>query len=340
MVTLQTANGFDLTGSFNPDQVTKIRFEATTSKLQANGGVSFMRHFDFTGQRGTVHIAGGVLELQGTSALSRSNADFLIGDTFYVYNMSAVVQLRDGAGITVASGATMVVETSPDVTIFDTLNSGAILENHGTFSYIGSAGTTTTFAMPFLNHGQATFDTGNFVFDRSGTATSNYGIMMDGGSIILKNGIDLRAKNGYYQTGGTLSTADTVAATITLLGTQNTAQINGGLITLGGANAYGKLTFTGGTAPTLNFNGGRFDAEINGQTSNQQDQLVCSGNINVQGNSTLVVTSVGAVAQLKTWRIMIAQSGNGFNDFANKTLPGGVTTNGAQLTRGFYQLDS
>jgi hypothetical protein len=164
-VVLDAGNGFTL--NQNPVALSNIAFN-TGSKLQAEAGNSIFTDFTFTGARGTVWIKGPSQPApQGASLTVLSNAasdtrsDFLIGGTLTMAN-SAPVTFKGGAGITIAAGqqvnGQMIIQAMNNV-ILDDNGDGGIIENSGTVSYTGVAGTSTQSNMAFLNHKTATFDT-------------------------------------------------------------------------------------------------------------------------------------------------------------------------------------
>jgi hypothetical protein len=317
-VVLETANGF----TFNPGTTAKIDFVATTSKLQADHGNSSFANFQFTDQRGTVLISSGTLTV-GNTAVSDTYSNFLIGGILTVNN-SAVATFHKGAGITIASGGSMTVAAT-DGTVLSDNGDGGIIENWGTFNYTGTATSTTIADMAFLNHGQATFDTGTFMLHHTSAATNNADYEMAFGMTTLKNGVYLSTPDGYYQIGGVLSVADTIKATLAVVG-NGKAEIDGGSVQLGTATTFGSLWVNG----DLTFNGGEFDAKISGAAGGpgKADEIEVNSKLTILGASKLVVTAIGPVAAGQTWTIFdtTANSIPIVGDFllANKTLPAGV----------------
>jgi hypothetical protein len=97
---------------------------------------------------------------------------------------------------------------------------GGIIENWGTFAYLGAANNNQTEVdMAFLNHGTVTLDGGpnalsadKIYFNAANTGVLNgYSFKQDGGSTQMKNFVTLTTKAGYYQTGGHLQTLDTTS---------------------------------------------------------------------------------------------------------------------------------
>jgi hypothetical protein len=322
-VTLETKNGFNLSNQ-NLGGAATVDFKSTTSKLLADASGATLKNFNFIDQRGTFTISTGSLTVSPQAA-SSSTADFVIGGSFSL-NTSVTVTFKGGAGITIAVGGSMIIVPANATVLSDNLD-GGIIENWGTFNYTGIPGNTTEVDMAFLNHNQATLIAGAIKFLHNSNATQAYAIMMDNGTLSLESGIAVTAYYGYLQTGGTLTVPDSADLFLqkTLLGLGGRADINGGNITLGGAPpfTFGTLTVGG----NLNFNGGEYDAKIDGapaQGASSSDEIHVMGNLTIAGNSKLKVTvnGGGAVNQGQTWDIM-DWTGTITGDFAaaNKSFP-------------------
>jgi hypothetical protein len=322
-VLLDTANGFVLNPQ-NPQATATINF-GTNSKLQADAGGSAVYNFQFTGARATLYIKSGATLTSAGNLNSDTNSDFLIAGSLTLAN-SAVDTFHGGAGITVSFGASMAIQAMNNQVLSDN-NQGGIIENWGSFGYIGQVNSFTGVDMAFLNHSTATLDKGTIEFQQSSAATNGYAVKMDAGSLALNDAVNVQLFNGYYQTGGTLSSD---AATMNLVGQQTKIEIDGGIVKMvvpGIANAFSALSINGGD---LNFNGGEYDAKING-AGGQQDQIKVAGNINIAGNSTLQVTAINRVPVVagQRWPIM-TWTGQLNGDFLNKTfLPANSGIGGA-----------
>lgn len=309
-VVLEAANGFMQTSG-----TANIAFGSTTSKLQLDAGISGFGNIEFTGQKGTVYLAGGSLGL-GNSAASDTFANFLIGGTFNVSN-TATLKFQSGAGLTIASGAQMTMSNTHIQSLWSTATTGGILENWGTFGYTGGgAGNTTEIAMAFLNHGTVNLASGQLKISNKSSATNNYSVKMDSGTIRLGTGINLTADQGYYQTGGLFSVVDTTAAKLT-----GNAELDGGNVQLGTATTFGFLEVTG----NLKFDGAEYDAKISGPQNAVRDQIKCGGTTTLTQNSTLIVTAIGNIAAGKAWTILYDDNTNTIEgDFGTITKPNGV----------------
>lgn len=339
-VTLEAQNGFNFgLGTANID------FKATTSKLQADGGNSQLNNFEFTDAHGTFYVKSGTLTV-GNSAASDTFSDFLIAGILTVNN-TATAKFQAGASLTIASGGQMTLSNTKIASLWSPAANPGLLENWGTFTYAGDANdpNPTEIDMPFLNHGDATFDgghhsTGKLKITNKSTATNGYSLMMDGGTITLKNGMDLGIDQGYVQTGGTFSVADSITARLSIL-TTNNAEFDGGKVQLGTATTFGDLWVWGGD---VTFNGAEYDAKINGRTALQSDTIETNGyTFHIKGTSKLVVTAVGQVARNLLWKIILDLSSTNAvdGDFSDKSLPAGVTgPNPLPPQRGTYELDS
>jgi hypothetical protein len=322
-VVLEAANGFTQTSG-----TANIDFKSTTSKLQIDAGNSGFQNIEFTDQQGTVDLKGGTLAI-GNSAVSDTFANFLIEGSLTVNN-TATLKFQSGAGLTIASGASMTLSNTHIQSLWSTADTGGILENWGTFTYTGGGGGNPTWiAMPFLNHGTTGLSTGQLKITNRSTATSNYSMMMDSGTLTLANGMDLIVDQGYYQTGGLFSVADATAAKL-----DGNAELDGGTVQLGTATTYGFLEVTG----NLKFDGTEYDAKINGQQGGTQDKIQCDKTTTITTNSKLVVTSVGAVAAGKNWVIISDTIDDIVGDFSPKsTGPNGVN---GQAVGKVYHLTS
>jgi hypothetical protein len=190
-----------------------------------------------------------------------------------------------------------------NTTVLSDNNDGGIIANFGTFSFTGAANSNTRADMAFLNDNNATFDTGTFNFGHTSSATNGYAYKMDSGTTTLRHGITVDlAGNGYYQTGGTLSSPDNTSTELFMNANYGKAEIDGGIVALGsapgaaGQPVYGTLNIFGSAGVIdLAFNGGEFDAKIDGQAGgdNHEDRInVFLGNVTIGGNSTLKVTAV------------------------------------------------
>jgi hypothetical protein len=313
-VTIETANGFDFSNG-----TANIDFKDTTSKLQADAGNSQVNNFEFTDAQGIVYLAGGTLTV-GNAAASDTFSNFLVAGVLTVNN-TAVAKFQVRAWLTSAPGGQMVQANTHTTSLWSTATTGGILENWGTFSYVGGGtGNPTEIDMPFLNHGSATFDTGQLKIMNKSSATNNYSLMMDQGSITLKNGITLSVDQGYDQTGGLFSVADATEAVLKMAA--NEAEFDGGNGQLGTATTYGRLAVQGGD---LTFNGAEYDAKIKGSGSTS-DLITTDKAIHIQGTSAVVVTAVGKVEAItEPWNILGAAAGTTIDgDFASKMFPNGV----------------
>jgi hypothetical protein len=339
-VLLDTANGFVLDAQ-NPQATATISF-GTNSKLQADAGGSAVYNFQFTGARATVYIKSGATLTAAGNLNSDTNSDFLIAGSLTLAN-SAVDTFHRGAGITVSSGGSMAIQAMPNVVLSDN-NEGGIIENWGSFGYVGLllGNNTTTVAMAFLNHSTATLDKGTIAFDEVSTATNGYAVKMDGGSLVLNHAVDVKLLSGYYQTGGTLTSLD--AATMDLFGGQRIVELDGGIVNMvipGQANMPTTLNITGGD---LNFNGAEYDARINGAGggAGQADEINVSGNINIAGNSKLVVTALNRNPPVRNqvWDLLSSGNKKITGTFAT-TFPFGVHgPDPTQLSNGIYEISS
>ncbi len=151
---------------------------------------------------------------------------------------------------------------------------------------------------------------------------------------VLANGATLNADDkGFLQTDGSLQTFDITLCTIVVGLGPNRCQIDGGTVKLcsGDATAYGSLYVNG----SLLFNGGEYDAKINGAGGNY-DQIRASVFSIAAGTSKLVVTVNGALAA-GTWDIIRNDNGPIANPFATEVL-GGTTSSRTNTTPGFYRL--
>ena len=337
-ITLDAAFGFNFSAG-----TANIDFKGTgasKSVLEADGGTSQLAKFQFTDQRGQVYQKAGALILSQTGT-SDSYSDFIIGagGQLTVNNDAAVVNFHKGAGITIQpSGSMTVLDTGFGAAVLSDSGDGGIIENWGSFNYKGG-NNETTVDMAFLNHDQATFDTGEFVFGHSSPLTNGYSYWMDntaGAATTLKNGLDLVvADPGYYQTGGLLSVADSNQAEI-----QGYAEIDGGKVQLGTATTFGTLK----VSQSLDFNGGEFDPKINGPAGGAgKEDSITAYQITVKAGTLKVNAINGGVAANQTWKILVgtASSPSPIGDFTTKQFPGGVRgPDSTQAPKDIYQLDS
>jgi hypothetical protein len=352
-VTLETKNGFNLSNQ-NLGGTATVDFKSTTSKLLADASGATLKNFNFIDQRGTFTISTGSLTVSPQAA-SSSTADFVIGGSFSL-NTGVTVTFNGGAGITIAAGASMTIAPA-NATVLSDNGDGGIIENWGTFDYVPGANITTDVHMAFLNHNQATLGqpalpAGHIKFSQISNATQGYAIMMDNPGpafnpvLALVSQIDVTAFYGYLQTGGTLTVQSGADLHLqkTILGLGGRADINGGKITMTDPLGFpfGALLTVWGN---LNFNGGEYDARIQGaaQGASSSDEISVVGNITIAGNSTLKVTvNGGAVNQGQTWDIMswTANLGNTLTgDFAIKNFPPNVSgPDPNQLPNGLYRL--
>jgi hypothetical protein len=223
-----------------------VDFKSTTSKLLADAGGGTLKNFNFIDQRGTFTIYTGSLTVSPQAA-SSSTADFVIGGSFSL-NTGVTVTFKGGAGITIAAGGSMVIQ-SATVTALSDNNDNGIIENWGSFTYAGfGMGFTTEIDMAFLNHGSATLDGGGgdtIWFNR--TDYSGYSFEQDQGTTLMTGKVTLKTASGYYQTGGHLQTSDSTAYTMwTTNAGAVVAELDGGDVHLAINTGYGQLVGKGG----------------------------------------------------------------------------------------------
>jgi uncharacterized protein with beta-barrel porin domain len=200
--------------------------------------------------------------------------------------------------------------------LWSTADTGGILENSGTFTYTGGGGGDPTWiGMAFLNHGTVGLSTGQLKITNRSTVTGNYSMKMDGGTLRLTNGMNLTVDQGYYQTGGLFTVADTSAAKLS-----GNAELDGGNVSVGTATDFGGLRVTG----NLKFDGAELDVKIAGGQSNSEDQITSGGTVTLTQNSKLVATALGAVVAGKVWIVLGADTNNIVGNFGSFNLPNGV----------------
>lgn len=262
---------------------------------------------------------------------------------------SSPVTFMGGAGIQILSGQVNGQPANGSMNIqamnnkvLDDNGDGGIIENSGSVTYTGVAGTRTEVHMAFLNHGSATFTTGEFLFTQFSADTDNFAVKMDNGSFSLGNSMFIVLTQGLEETGGTLSTTDGTTCEIMINGAANQKiLVTGGKVALNlpNANNVGALTITGGD---LDFNGGEYDAKIDGQNNQTCDKITVQGDVNItQGTGILRVTNInqnGIKAGLD-WDILICSALT--IDFGQKFLPAktaGPDPN--QINNGLYRITS
>jgi hypothetical protein len=276
-VTLESTGSAGFTNGGN---TVNINFTSTSSKLQLDGGGS-LSDFSFRGARGTVAVTGGTLSKQqaGTGGTS---SDFIISNTATL-SIGGVITFTGGAGITIASGASMIIQPL-NTTVLSDNNGGGIIENWGTVTWNGQGGNTTEIDMAFLNHNTATFANtfAALKFGHSSQATNGYSVMMDNGLLTLNT--FMQTPKGYYQTGGTLTG---IAGDIDFLKSGSVAELDGGVVKTGMQPAGTFLIFENGN---VNFHGAELDVRLDPAANVCDNVFVKVGNLDITAASTLKTT--------------------------------------------------
>ncbi len=295
LITLESNGGFQVSGA---GTIANIEFDTTTSILQADSGTStFINAFHFTGAEGQVRMLGAATMNVQNSFNSDSTADFSIFGTLNVNNTAPVI-FSNAASITLNVNAGKMTLSNTGIWSLQTSGTGKVgIDGGASFTYTGGAGATGV-AMPIYNAGTATLIGGTLDVNANGIAA--YAWNQLAGTTVLKSGVTLSATPKYYQTGGTLSVADTTPASI-----DQGADIEGGKVTLGTVSQFGKLQVTNGF---FEVNNAEFDAKVNGAAggNGNSDEIVASNksSIGVQ-SSTLKVTVLGNLGNGLTWTLML-----------------------------------
>ncbi|MHB1423768.1 MAG: autotransporter outer membrane beta-barrel domain-containing protein [Gemmataceae bacterium] len=332
--------GIMLPGTGNP---TYLDGSVSNSAIQVNGTLQVKFLNVVNNYNNTMTINSGNIEACGSSDSIQNGSTLTVvsytpggltladGLSFFVFS-GATLNLSDPAGA--YAGGTFI--TCPDV------NRGGILSDAGTVNWNGTAVSSgnnaivDSIGLPVLVTGTFNADGGTKGVSSSlggqlqvkgqDAKTANVGFQMTGGQVNLKNGAFLIVPLNYNQTGGALSSDNSLCTLQT--GTDNNGDINiaGGSVTVDTvANTVNALVFTANTVElngTLNVNGLTL-----GGMSLQADLLNCgSATVTLQSNSKLVVstTGTGSLGGGNQWTVMGYGSIKG-SWGSPPTVPAGMT---------------